>query len=188
VTEARAPGTELRRTPWPYRALKTVVAVALFAMAALTFLDVMGRYVFSAPIPGTFENVGLLMGAVVFSALPLITRADEHITVGLFDRYFRGTIRKLRRLVILIGSALVMAFFTERLWFVALDELRTGYVTEYSNFSRAPYLIVLSFLGAVTVLVSLIMVRRSLTGKPPDTDDKPADGDLPPVDPSESVI
>ena len=62
------PGTVkgVRQSNWVFAALKVAAALMIFAMAALTFADVIGRYVFSAPIQGTFELVGLLLGVVTF--------------------------------------------------------------------------------------------------------------------------
>lgn len=154
-----------RSSAWLYGALKATVATVLFAMAAITFVDVIGRYVFNAPIPGTFEIVGLLLGVVTFSALPLVTRDQAHITVDLFDSFIKGGFRKVRQFVILAGSAAVTAFFAERLLATAIDEYRADYVTEYFGITRAPLLIVLSLLCLVTCLILVAMTWRYLTGR-----------------------
>ena len=52
--------------------LGLVAAIALFAMMALTFADVIGRKLLNASIPGSLEVTELLMLAVIFVALPLI--------------------------------------------------------------------------------------------------------------------
>ena len=147
-----------------YLALKIFVAIILFAMAALTFVDVVGRYIFSAPIPGTFETVGLLMGLVTFSALPLVTRAENHITVDLFDGFIKGKFRKIQQLLILIGCTIVLGFFAERLIATAIDEYGANYVTEYFGISRAPLLIFLAFLCMLTTLILIMMVWKYLNG------------------------
>lgn len=150
---------------WLYMALKLVVAVVLFAMAALTFVDVVGRYLFSAPVPGTFESVGLLMGVVTFAALPLVTRAQNHITVDLFDSFIRGSFRKFQQFVVLLGSAAMIGFMAERLWAVAIDEHKADYVTEYFGISRAPLLIGLSVLCMITCVILIFMIWLYLTGR-----------------------
>lgn len=150
---------------WPYIALKVILAATLFGMAAITFVDVIGRYVFSAPVPGTFEIVGLLMGVVTFSALPLITRAQAHITVELFDGLIRGRARKVQQFMVLAGSAVIMAFFAERLWSSAIDEYEADFVTTYFGISRAPLLIVFSALSVVSFVILLIMLWQYATGR-----------------------
>jgi TRAP-type C4-dicarboxylate transport system permease small subunit len=149
---------------WLYLVLKFFVATVLFAMAALTFVDVVGRYVFSAPIPGTYETVGLLMGLVTFSALPLVTRAENHITVDLFDSFIRGRFRKVQQFLILVGCATVLGFFAERLIATAIDEHDANYVTEYFGVSRAPLLIFLALLCLLTTLILIMMIWKYLNG------------------------
>jgi TRAP-type C4-dicarboxylate transport system permease small subunit len=147
-----------------YLALKLLVAILLFGMAALTFVDVVGRYIFSAPIPGTFETVGLLMGLVTFSALPLVTRAENHITVDLFDGFIKGKFRKVQQLFILVGCSIVIGFFSERLIATAIDEHNANYVTEYFGISRAPLLIFLAILCIITTLILVMMTWKYLNG------------------------
>ena len=53
-------------------------------MAAWTFIDVIGRYFFDTPIPGSFEVVGLILGIAMIGAFPLVSFGERHITVGLF--------------------------------------------------------------------------------------------------------
>ena len=137
----------------------------IFAMAALTFLDVVGRYVFAAPIQGTFEIVGLLLGVVTFSALPLVTHSRSHITVDLFDSFIRGKFRWVQQFTVLIGSAVVVAFFAERLFSAGLDEAAANYVTEDLGLSRAPLLYGLSGLSAITTIILLVMIWQMATGK-----------------------
>lgn len=171
MTDSDGPGTQAGARPtsiyadWIYGALKLVVAVVLFSMAGLTFVDVIGRYLFSAPVPGTFETVGLLMGVVTFAALPLVTRAQNHITVDLFDSFIRGSFRKFQQFIVLLGSAAMIGFMAERLWSTAIDEHNADYVTEYFGISRAPLLIGLSFLCMITCLILVFMIWLYLTGR-----------------------
>ena len=71
------------------RSLGWMVAAALAFMMVLTVVDVTGRFVFNRPIPGSFEVMEFCLAIVVFSALPLVTWDRRHITVSLFDSFFR---------------------------------------------------------------------------------------------------
>ena len=166
MSDNAGPGVAIgaRRDAWPIRILKIVAATLLFAMAALTFIDVIGRYVLNAPIPGTFETVGLMLGVATFAAFPIVTMQRSHITVDLFDRFIRGRVRQVQQFVILIGSAGVVAFLCERLWATASDELANDFVTEYFGISRAPLLYLISFLCAVTFVILLMMTWRYVRG------------------------
>ena len=144
------------------RGLDLLVAAVLFGMAALTFVDVVGRDAFSAPIPGTFETVGLMLGVVAFAAFPFVTLSDRHITVDLFDHFIRGGFRRVRDIAVMLSIAAMAGFMAERLWAAALDEWQNDYVTEYFGISRAPLLVVLAILSAGTGIAMLIRTGRAL--------------------------
>ena len=65
--------------------LGLVAAIALFAMMALTFADVIGRKLLGASIPGSLELTELLMLAVIFVALPLTSLHGEHVVFDLLE-------------------------------------------------------------------------------------------------------
>ena len=145
---------------WVFAPLKLVAAAAIFAMSALTFVDVLGRYLFSSPIPGTFEIIGLLLGVVALTGLPLVSVNQTHITVDLFDNYFRGSFRRVLGYVILLGTALMMAFIGHRLLTAGLDEAANNFVTEDMGISRAPLIYVMAGLAFLTFLLLLRMCWR----------------------------
>lgn len=137
------------------------VAAGVFAMSALTFVDVIGRYFFNAPIPGSFEIVGLILGLSVIGAFPLVTLSESHITVDLFDRAFVGRARIVRSFVVRLGTAAMMAFMGERLLVTAFDEMKADFVTENLGVSRGPLLIAMSAILFVTALGMIcVMVHR----------------------------
>ncbi len=156
------PGAEdgARPTGWLIRGLELLVAVVLFGMAALTFVDVVGRDFFNAPIPGTFESVGLLLGVVAFAAFPMVTLGDRHITVDLFDHFIRGRFRRIRDAIVVLGIAVMAGFMAERLWAAAIDEWENDFVTEYFGISRAPLLVLLAILCAGTAVAVLVKAVR----------------------------
>jgi len=142
------------------RGLDLLVAVVLFSMAALTFVDVIGRDFFNAPIPGTFESVGLLMGIVAIGAFPMVTLRERHITVDLFDHFIRGRFRRVRDVIVVLGIAAMAGFMAERLWAAAIDEWQNDFVTEYFGISRAPLLVLLAIICAGTAVAVLIEAAR----------------------------
>jgi len=52
-------------------------------MMLLTFIDVLGRYVFGFPVAGSVELTEMLMVLVIFSGVPLATAARMHVAVDL---------------------------------------------------------------------------------------------------------
>ncbi len=79
------------------RIAEIVTAMLLFVMMMLTFADVIGRYVFTAPIFGAAEMIQFLLAMTIFGGLCLINARDEHITVELFEARLDRYIPRLRR-------------------------------------------------------------------------------------------
>lgn len=113
-------------------ALKIVAAVNLFAMMGVTTVDVMGRYFLNSPLPGAFEITEVMMAILVFSVLPLVTARNEHITIGLFDRHFKGRAAHVKTLLVSLVCALFVGGATWRVWIeagrMAAIEDRTAYL------------------------------------------------------------
>ncbi|MCB1397699.1 MAG: TRAP transporter small permease [Rhodobacter sp.] len=57
----------------------------LFAMMVLTFVDVLARYLFSAPIFGAVEIVQFLLATMIFAGFVLVNSRNAHIVVELFS-------------------------------------------------------------------------------------------------------
>ena len=59
--------------------IETVAGLFLAFVTALTFTSVILRYVFSAPIPDSFDISRLLIGVVVFWGIAVAGYRNEHI-------------------------------------------------------------------------------------------------------------
>jgi TRAP-type C4-dicarboxylate transport system permease small subunit len=82
--------------PWERRAdavLGIAASAILFALMSLTFVDVLARYLFNRPIRGAFEVTELLLLVLIFAGLPLVSHADEHVTMDFIDRLLHGRSR-----------------------------------------------------------------------------------------------
>ena len=89
---------------------------ALFSIMTLTFFDVLGRKLLSHSIPGSLEMTELLMVAVIFAGLPLVSRAGEHIVFDSLDAWLPKIVRRVQQALVdllcaaaLLGIAWVMA-------------------------------------------------------------------------------
>lgn len=78
----------------------TLAAVTLFAMMLLTFTDVVGRTAFSQPMPGGFELTELMLAALIFLALPLVTLENAHVEVDLIDHWVPQRLKTLQNIFI----------------------------------------------------------------------------------------
>ncbi len=157
------PGTDqqgAQHPSWVFTPLKIVAATAMFLMSALTFVDVLGRYLFASPIRGSFEIIGLLLGVIAFTGLPLVSVNQTHITVDLFDSFIRGPIRRVLAYVMALGTAFMMAFIGYRLLMAGLDEAANDFVTENLGISRAPLIYAMSVLSFLTCFLLLRICWR----------------------------
>ncbi len=125
----------------------------LFAMMALTFADVFGRYLFNSPIPGAFELTEIMMGLLIFAGLPLISADEGHVVVslldGVLDRRGKWGQALLRNAV----GAVVAAMICVVLWEKATTLAGYGDVTAYLRIPKAPVAYAMSALSAVTAAV-----------------------------------
>jgi TRAP-type transport system small permease protein len=72
----------------------------LFSLLVLTCADVFGRYVLVRPVHGKTEITRMLMAVMIALVLPVVTARKEHITVDLFDFFFRGRVQAVRDLMV----------------------------------------------------------------------------------------
>lgn len=145
---------------WERRAdavLGIAASAILFAMMALTFVDVVARYVFNRPLRGGFELTELLLLVLIFAGLPLVSHADEHVTMDFIDRLLRGRARVwLNRAVHLLVAAL-MFFMTWQVW------IRAGRISGYGDATdvlRILYGPFVYFMAAMIALAGLIHVYK----------------------------
>jgi TRAP-type transport system small permease protein len=95
--------------------LSTVAALALFAMMALTFADVIGRKFFDHSLTGAVELTELFMTTMIYMALPLASLAGEHIVFDLLDRVIPSSLLRWQKTLsealtatVLLGAAAVV--------------------------------------------------------------------------------
>jgi TRAP-type C4-dicarboxylate transport system permease small subunit len=99
--------------------LGVAASAILLVMMLLTFVDVVARYVFNRPVRGAFEVTELLLVVLIFAGLPLVSYADEHVTMDFIDRLLgaRRAGRLLRGTHVI--SAAIMALLAWLVWLKA---------------------------------------------------------------------
>ncbi|MEM8952502.1 MAG: TRAP transporter small permease subunit, partial [Pseudomonadota bacterium] len=60
----------------------------LIALMGLTVVEVIGRYLFNAPIFGRQDIAQILLASSIFFAFPIVTLKGDQIAVDLLDRMF----------------------------------------------------------------------------------------------------
>lgn len=106
---ARANG---RITLW----LARIASAALAVIAAVTFVDVVGRYFFQAPLAFTVELTQLAMAIVVYFGVGLVTHEDAHISADVVTLRLPSRLRTLVALLMNLMAAGFLVLMTWRLW------------------------------------------------------------------------
>jgi len=83
-------------------------AFLLTGLVGLTVVDVIGRYLFGAPLAGAFELTQLMLGTLVFAALPLTTLSGEHVEVDLAYVASPDSLKTIMRWLSGLASAAVL--------------------------------------------------------------------------------
>jgi TRAP-type C4-dicarboxylate transport system permease small subunit len=132
--------------------MKVLSATLLFIMMALTFIDVLGRYLFNSPIYGSAEMIQFLLALTIFSALGIVNADDSHIVVEVFEDRIRKFIPNLHGYLIQGFSVLAMAFISWQLYVFALDSYHLGSMTTVLEWP----LIIVTGSVALLSIISLI--------------------------------
>jgi TRAP-type C4-dicarboxylate transport system permease small subunit len=153
---------------WERRAdavLGIAASALLLLMMLLTFADVVARYLLNAPIRGAFEITELALLVLIFAGLPLVSHADEHVTMDFIDRILpSGALRVLVRLVHAACAAL-MFFLTWQVWIKASKISGYGDTTDVLRITVGPFVYFMALMIALTGLVHLYKVFAPGSGQ-----------------------
>ena len=134
----------------------------LMVMMLLTFVDVLGRYVFNRPIRGGFEITELLLLVLIFAGLPLVSHADEHITMDFIDRLLGPRARLRLDRAVHVSVAALMFFMDWQLWIKAGRIASYGDTTDVLRIAYGPFVY---FSAAMVGLSGLIHVYKAFEKK-----------------------
>jgi TRAP-type C4-dicarboxylate transport system permease small subunit len=87
-------------------------ALVLFAMMLLTTCDVIGRYIFNAPLLGTFELTEFMMVCLVFFALAYTQSQKGHIAVDIVVSHFPENIQNAIEILNYLITLFVLVLIT----------------------------------------------------------------------------
>jgi TRAP-type C4-dicarboxylate transport system permease small subunit len=144
--------------------LGTVAASVLFAMMVLTFVDVSGRKLLTRPVYGAYEITEFLMGTLIFSALPLVTAREGHVTIDVLDHVLRPGFARWQRVIVNTISTGVLAFIASRLWVLSASHLRTHEVTMTLHIPHGPFTRTFAVMAALAAVACLVIVWEYLRG------------------------
>ena len=79
---------------WLEVVLGVTSASVLFLMMTVTAVDVVGRYVFNKPLNGGFELTEMMLAALIYCGLPLVSKRREHIVIDTFDPLMSAGVKR----------------------------------------------------------------------------------------------
>jgi TRAP-type C4-dicarboxylate transport system permease small subunit len=139
-------------------------AVALFAIMALTFFDVIGRKLASNSIPGSLEMTEMLMVIVIFTALPLVSLRGEHVLFDSLDAYLPARVVKIQKALIHVVLAATLMALAVLMWKSGGDFAASGETTAQLGILKAPFVYLMSVMSGLAGLVHVGLVFQP----PPD--------------------
>ena len=138
--------------------LETISCVVIFVMMALTFVDVIGRYIFHKPIFGGTEIISALLALTIFAGLGVVNARDEHIVVELFEYTFRYLLTPLvYEVIIQIFSVAAMILIAAVLFEHAWEAYHLGKQTEVLEMPSY-------YISGTVAVFAVISVLSQITG------------------------
>lgn len=160
------PGLWDKINKWMHSILGPVVSIVLFFMMALTFVDVVGRYIFNSPVVGSFELTEFTMAIVIFLGLTLLCCEEGHVVVDIFDSFVPEGMKPIQNIIINIVSFIVMGVISWQLWLKAGEAVEYGDRTQFLLMPMGPLFYFMSIMtGISSVIMLFIMFKSNKTEK-----------------------
>lgn len=141
--------------------------VLLLAMMGLTVCDVIGRYLFNAPVRGASELTEILLCATIFLGLGAVALGEDHVTVDLFTDKIPARFHPALQALTGVFSAVVLAVVAWRIWIYAAQIGGYGGSTMSLGLPLAPLgyfcAVATAFGGGITALLPLKRLFEHLT-------------------------
>ena len=157
---------------WERRAdavLGIAASILLFCLMTLTFADVVARYLLNRPIRGAFEITELGLLVLIFAGLPLVSHADEHVTMDFIDRMLPERVAALWVRVVHAACAAIMFFLSWQVWIKAGRISGYGDTTDVLRVLIGPFVYFMALMIALTGVVHVFKIiwpgpPRSMVG------------------------
>jgi TRAP-type C4-dicarboxylate transport system permease small subunit len=138
--------------------LGIAASILLGGMMVLTFADVVARYLLNRPIRGGFEITELTLLVLIFAGLPLVSHADEHVTMDFIDRILPPRLLEAWMRFMHCACAAIMFFLTWQVWIKATRIASYSDTTDVLRITIAPFVYFMAVMIALTGAVHLFKV------------------------------
>lgn len=143
-------------TQWLEYSFGILGALLVLMLITLTSVDVIARFFFNAPLKGAFELTELLVSALVFVALPLVTDREEHVAVDWLSQSFSNRMQLFIHALSGWLIALVLVVFAWLLWHRAEHFAATQTVTHALAIPLHPLAYIASLCCFCSAMLSIL--------------------------------
>jgi len=143
----------LHSMAWLELVLGVTSAVVLFLMMMVTTVDVVGRYVFNKPLNGGFEITEMMLAALIYCGLPLVSQRREHIVIDTFDPMMSA---RVKRTLDVIAEIICSATLGGLGYLIFQRAARVASYGDTTNVLQLPLAPVAYLMGTMIVVAALI--------------------------------
>ena len=154
-----------RLTRW----LHYLSGALLIGLMVLTVVNILGRWLFATPLPGTVELTEIGMVAIVFTGLAYAQVREDHIRVDLLYEQLGTRGRRVLGLFAALVSFATVAVVTWRLWVYAGQLQASGRTTSALRIPLS-WVAWIAVAGGVVYAVG-VMVTADRRAQPTSDDD-----------------
>jgi TRAP-type C4-dicarboxylate transport system permease small subunit len=162
---------------WADILLELMASLVLFAMMAVTAVDVIGRYLLNSPLPGAFEVTELMLVILIYAGLPLVSRRGEHVVVDVFDRFLSTAARRALDVIAHLLAGAAFAGMALLIFQKARKIVEFGDTTASLKIGLAPFVFFMSALILATAVIHFLLAfapARQPRVTEPDLSDRAA--------------
>lgn len=147
------------------RVVGVVASVLVFLLMLLTFVDVMGRYIFNAPLRGASEMTEILLALIIFMILPQVAVRGLHITIDLIGHLMADRLIMVLEIISAITSAAMFIVIGWQIWVVGDKARSYADITSTLEIPLAPIFYVLAVMAFLIAFAFLINIPKLLRGE-----------------------
>jgi TRAP-type transport system small permease protein len=129
--------------------MRITMAAALLVMMILTFVDVLGRYAFNAPIFGASEMISYLLAIMLFAGLAFVSGERSHIAITLFEGWLDRKVGAARHVFIQVFCLAALALLAVELFRHGLRMIHARNATIVLDWSLWPLIMAMAAMAAI---------------------------------------
>ena len=143
---------------WLEGALGLTSGTVLFLMMMITAVDVIGRYVFNKPLAGGFEITEMLLAALIYCGLPLVSQRREHIVIDTFDPLMSARVKRALDVLAEIVCSLTLGGIGYLIFRRAVRVAEYGDTTSVLKWPLAPVAYLMGTMIVIACLIHLSLI------------------------------